>query len=177
MSLTKIWSLCVKSSSKTIKLPSSSPGRSPTKIVSICYVCLTTVCLRCRRAWSGLMGDVLRTCTSRSPGTPCSGTARCVGWSGVVSPMITSAPSGPQNVTIKGYLVDLTSLSFTYMKRYVQFICNHWTQYGTTLSSLTNLLFVTVRNSSCGKVMFLQVSVCPQGEVYTPRAHTHTHPG
>ena len=29
---------------------------------------------------------------------------------------------------------------------------------------------VTVRNSSCGKVMFLQVSVCPQEEVYTPQA-------
>ena len=28
---------------------------------------------------------------------------------------------------------------------------------------------VTVRNSSCGKAMFLQVSVCPEGEVYTPR--------
>ena len=31
---------------------------------------------------------------------------------------------------------------------------------------------VTVRNSSCGNVMFLQVSVCPQGEVYIPRADT-----
>ena len=26
--------------------------------------------------------------------------------------------------------------------------------------------FITARNSSCGKVMFLQVSVCPQGGVY-----------
>ena len=37
---------------------------------------------------------------------------------------------------------------------------------------------VTVRNSSCGKVMFSQVSVCPQGEVCTPWADTpwQTHP-
>ena len=30
----------------------------------------------------------------------------------------------------------------------------------------------TVRNSSCGKVMFSQVSVCPRGEVYTPGRQT-----
>ena len=30
-----------------------------------------------------------------------------------------------------------------------------------------NCIF-TARNSSCGKVMFSQVSVCPPGEVYTP---------
>ena len=29
---------------------------------------------------------------------------------------------------------------------------------------------ITVRNSSCGKVLFSQVSVCPQGEVYAPQA-------
>ena len=34
-------------------------------------------------------------------GNPCGGTARCAGWSGAVSPTITSAASGPQNVTIK----------------------------------------------------------------------------
>ena len=31
---------------------------------------------------------------------------------------------------------------------------------------------ITVRNSSCGKVLFSQVSVCPQGEVYAPQADT-----
>ena len=40
---------------------------------------------------------------------------------------------------------------------------------------LTNGI-ITVRNSSCGKVMFLQVSVCPQGEVYTPSPQADTHP-
>ena len=34
---------------------------------------------------------------------------------------------------------------------------------------------ITVRNSSCGKVMFSQVSVCPRG-VYTPMAR-QTPPG
>ena len=29
-----------------------------------------------------------------------------------------------------------------------------------------------VRNNSCGKVMFSQASVCPQGEVYIPWADT-----
>ena len=44
------------------------------------------------------------------------------------------------------------------------------------------LPIITVRNSSCGKVMFSQVSVCPRGEVYIPQAETplpgrHTLPG
>ena len=38
--------------------------------------------------------------------------------------------------------------------------------------SQVNIL-VTVRNSSCGKVMFLQVSVCPHGGGVHPRADTH----
>ena len=37
--------------------------------------------------------------------------------------------------------------------------------------SQVNIL-VTVRNSSCGKVMFLQVSVCPHGGGVHPRADT-----
>ena len=35
----------------------------------------------------------------------------------------------------------------------------------------------TVRNSSCWKFMFSQVSVCPQGEVYTPLGRRQTPPG
>ena len=36
-------------------------------------------------------------------------------------------------------------------------------------SIVSESIVFTVRNSSCGKVMFSQVSVCPRGEVYTPR--------
>ena len=36
-------------------------------------------------------------------------------------------------------------------------------------------LFITVRNSSCGKVMFSQVSVCPQGGGVHPLGR-HPHP-
>ena len=32
-------------------------------------------------------------------------------------------------------------------------------------------IFITVHNSSCRKVMFSQVSVCPQGEEYNPERH------
>ena len=35
----------------------------------------------------------------------------------------------------------------------------------------TKISFITVRNSSCGKVMFSQVSVCPQGGGVHPQAH------
>ena len=35
----------------------------------------------------------------------------------------------------------------------------------------TKISFITVRNSSCEKVMFSQVSVCPQGGGVHPQAH------
>ena len=38
------------------------------------------------------------------------------------------------------------------------------------------LRVITVRNSSCGKVMFSQVSVCPQGGVQPPSLWTDTPP-
>ena len=41
---------------------------------------------------------------------------------------------------------------------------------------LLEFFLVTVRNSSCGKVMFSQVSVCPRGEGCTPPCQADTNP-
>ena len=41
---------------------------------------------------------------------------------------------------------------------------------------LLEFFLVTVRNSSCGKVMFSQVSVCPRGEGCTPSCQADINP-
>ena len=72
---------------------------------------------------------------------------------------------------------------FSFLSRHIWLKCFGFTLYKVSSIDIVRSLFAgtrffsflcifTVRNNSCGKVIFSQVSVCLQGEVYTPPRQT-----
>ena len=55
-----------------------------------------------------------------------------------------------------------------------QFVLKRWSQF---IWKICKNVLITVRNSSCGKVIFSQVSVCPQGGGVHPPGQADTSPG
>ena len=86
----------------------------------------------------------------------------------VKSPRLLSRAGEHQLVPAVGLFVNLHFKNNVFAK--VCHVCS-WCSNSWILSNIFYPIF-TVHNSSCGKVMFSQVSVCTQGEVYTPVADT-----